>query len=131
LLDRLLYSLGFFLLHCFLLCASFYGGVFDFAHRLQQRSLAPLRRNVAVGLEQFPEVSYQVGIGKQARPVGALGEQFRVFAHTQKLAQPVLFTAGKYSIRILRLDFRARLNKMTEVTLAAAAVVSRNWIGYR
>ena len=59
----------------------------------------------------------EVGVGKQAGPVGALGEQFSVFAHTQNWPGQCYVTGGKYSVRILRLDFRAGLNKMTEVTM--------------
>lgn len=126
-----MYILRFLFGHCYPFFTSLYGSVFDFAHRLQQRGFAPLRRHVAVGLEQFPEMTDEVGIGKQARPVGALGEQFSVFAHTQNWPGRCFVTAGKYSVRILRLDFRAGLNKMTEVTLASATFATGNLGGRR
>ena len=56
--------------------ACFDGGVFDLAHRLQQRCFALFGRDFAVGLEQFPEVADQVGIGEQARPVRSFGRTF-------------------------------------------------------
>src|SRR5260370_27658080 len=95
--------------------AGFDGGVFDLAHRPQQRSFALFRRDLAVGLEQFPEVTDQIGIREQARPVRPFGRLFCGFAYTHVFPDAV-FRCWEGLGSHHRLIFGRRLRKMTKVT---------------
>src|SRR5712692_7692497 len=95
--------------------AGFDSGVFDLAHRPQQRRFAVFRRDLAVGLEQFPQVTDQIGIREQARPVRPFGRLFRGFAHTHDFPHAV-FRCWEGLGSHHRLNFGRRLRKMTKVT---------------
>src|SRR5260370_29035068 len=104
--------------------AGFDGGVFDLAHRPQQRSFALFRRDLAVGLQQFPEVTDQIGIREQARPVRPFGRLFRGFAHTHDFRHAV-FRCWEGLGSHHRLNFGRRLRKMTKVTATSGSAPAK------
>src|SRR5260370_11335011 len=95
--------------------AGFDGGVFDLAHRPQQRSFALFRRDLAVGLEQFPEVTDEVGVRWRAGSGRPFGRLVRGVAHTHVFPHAV-FRCWERLGSHHRLNFGRRLRKMTKVT---------------
>src|SRR5216684_3342890 len=106
--------------------AGFDSGVFDLAHRPQQRRFAVFRRDLAVGLEQFPQVTDQIRIREQARPVRPFGRLFRGFAHTHVFPHAV-FRCWEGLGSHHRLNFGRRLHKMTKVTDTSGSAPAKRY----